>query len=275
MPSKSYDYIVAGGGTAGCTLAARLSEDPSVSVLLLEAGGRDWHPLYEVPAGFAKMTKGIGSWGYSTVPQKHMNGRVFWYTQGKVLGGGSSVNAQIYTRGHPSDFDGWADLGCKGWGYEDILPYFRRSEDNDTYDNDLHGRGGPIGVSQPRAPLPICDAFIAAAGEAGYPHNKDLTGRDIFGFGYYQLTQRHGRRSSAVSGQLAPRQGSGEPHGADEPACAACADRERTRHRRRAGGCGCGRHGRHPRRAGGDRVVGHRRLGQAARCCRASGRPTT
>lgn len=207
MPSQTYDYIVVGAGSAGCALAARLSQDPTVSVLLLEAGGRDWHPLFEVPAGFARMTKGIASWGFSTVPQRHMQDRVFWFTQGKVLGGGSTVNAQIYTRGHPSDYDGWAALGCTGWGYEDVLPYFRRAEDNDTFDNDLHGKGGPIGVSQPSAPLPVCEAFFAAAGELGIPHLADLAGRDTFGVGYYQLTQRNARRSSAVSGYLRPARG--------------------------------------------------------------------
>ena len=153
MVGTAYDYIIAGAGSAGCALATRLSEDPTISVLLIEAGGRDWNPLFKVPAGFAKMTKGIASWGYSTVPQRHMQDRVFWYTQAKIVGGGSSINAQVYTRGHPSDFDQWAALGCTGWGFEDVLPYFRRSEDNDTWDNDLHGKCGPVGVSQPRAPL--------------------------------------------------------------------------------------------------------------------------
>ena len=116
-----------------------------------------------MPAGFARMTKGIASRGYSTLPQSHVGSRVFWYTQAKVLDGGSTINAQVYTRGHPSDFDGWAAAGCAGWGYEDVLPYFRRSEDNGTFDDDVHGRGGPIGVSQPAAPLPVCEAFFAAA----------------------------------------------------------------------------------------------------------------
>ena len=207
MVTKAYDYIIAGAGSAGCALATRLSEDPDVSILLIEAGGSDWHPLFKVPAGFAKMTKGIASWGWSTVPQKHMQDRVFWYTQAKVLGGGSSINAQVYTRGHPSDFDSWAALGCTGWGFEDVLPYFRRTEDNDTWDNDLHGKGGPVGVSQPRAPLPVCDAFIAAAGELQIPHLKDLAGRDTFGVGYYQLTQRNSTRSSAASGPLRQARG--------------------------------------------------------------------
>src|SRR5215211_1617884 len=109
------DYIITGGGPAGCALAARLSEDPSIKVLLLEAGGSDRHPFFRMPAGFAKMTKGIASWGWSTVPQRHLNDRVLWYTQAKVIGGGSSINAQVYTRGNALDYDEWRQMGCEGW----------------------------------------------------------------------------------------------------------------------------------------------------------------
>jgi len=121
----AYDYIIAGGGTAGCVLANRLSADPAVKVLLLEAGAGDRHPLYHMPAGFAKMTKGIGSWGWSTVPQRHLNNRVLRFTQARVIGGGSSINAQIYTRGAPADYDAWArEAGALGWSYREVLPYF-------------------------------------------------------------------------------------------------------------------------------------------------------
>ena len=201
---KDYDYIIVGGGSAGCVLAARLSEDAGVRVLLVEAGGSDRNFLFHWPAGFAKMTKGIASWGWSTVPQKHMRDRVFWYTQAKVIGGGSTINAQVYTRGNALDYDGWAQAGCTGWSYRDVLPYFRKAEDNDTFDNEFHGRGGPISVSQPRAALPICEAFIRAAGQLGIPHNKDLAGPDPTGVGLYQLTQKDARRSSAVTGYLKP-----------------------------------------------------------------------
>lgn len=204
---NGYDFIIIGGGSAGSVLAARLSENPDVEVLLLEAGGRDWHPFYHVPAGFAKMTKGIGSWGWSTVPQKHMNDRVFRYTQAKVIGGGSAINAQIYTRGNAQDYDEWRQMGCEGWGYDDVLPYFRKAENNDTFDNKYHGKGGPLGVSQPCAPLPICDAYFDAAKELGIPRNHDLTGETQDGVGYYQLTQKNARRSSAAMAYLAPNRG--------------------------------------------------------------------
>ncbi len=195
--AKGYDFIIVGGGSAGSVLAARLSEDPEAQVLLLEAGGTDWHPFYKMPAGFAKMTKGIGSWGWHTVPQKHMNDMVIRFTQAKVLGGGSTVNAQIYTRGNRLDYDEWRQMGCDGWSYDDVLPYFRKSEDNDSFDNEFHAKGGPMGVSQPRAPLPICEAYFEAAGQLGMPRNADMTGASQDGVGYYQLTQRNALRSSA------------------------------------------------------------------------------
>ncbi|MEM6637187.1 MAG: FAD-dependent oxidoreductase [Pseudomonadota bacterium] len=206
MP-KGYDFIVIGGGAAGCAVAARLSEDPACKVLLLEAGGRDRNPLYHLPAGFAKMTKGIGSWGWETTPQRHMKNRVFNYTQAKVIGGGSSINAQVYTRGNAQDYDEWRQMGCAGWSYDDVLPYFRRAEDNDTYDNRYHGTGGPLGVSKPAAPLPICEAYLEAAAALGIPRNSDVNGERQDGAAYYQLTQRNGRRSSAAMAYLAPNRG--------------------------------------------------------------------
>lgn len=203
--TSSFDYIITGAGPAGCVLAARLSEDPDVTVLLLEAGGPDSSYLFHWPAGFAKMTKGIASWGWSTVPQKHMQDRVLWYTQAKVVGGGSTINAQIYTRGNALDYDAWRDeAGCEGWGYRDVLPYFRRAEGNQRFNDDYHGTDGPISVQMPKAALPICDAFIRAGQQAGIPYNPDFNGRYQRGVGYYQLTQKAARRSSAATGYLDP-----------------------------------------------------------------------
>ena len=202
--ARAYDYIIAGGGSAGCTIAARLSEDRDVRVLLIEAGGSDWHPLFHMPAGFARMTKGIASWGYETVPQTHMNDRVFRYTQAKVIGGGSTINAQVYVRGNALDFDEWAQAGCTGWSYREVLPYFRRAEGNARFRDSYHGSDGPLGVSDPVAPLPICKAFFEAAKQAGIPFNPDFNGARQDGVGHYQLTQKQARRSSAATAYLRP-----------------------------------------------------------------------
>lgn len=202
--SEEFDYIIVGAGSSGCVLAARLSEDPDVSVLVLEAGGADNNFLFRWPAGFAKMTKGIASWGWSTVPQKHLNNRVFWYTQAKVLGGGSTINAQVYTRGNGKDYDAWAEDGCTGWSYREILPYFKRAEGNERFHDSYHGTEGPLGVSAPRGSLPICDAFIRAAQQYGIPYNPDFNGKQQAGAGFYQLTQRDLKRCSAATAFLHP-----------------------------------------------------------------------
>jgi choline dehydrogenase-like flavoprotein len=201
----TYDYIITGAGPAGCVLANRLTEDAGVKVLLLEAGGSDWNPLFHMPAGFAKMTKGVASWGWETVPQKHMNNRVLRYTQAKIIGGGSSINAQLYTRGNAADYDLWANEdGCECWDYRSVLPYFKRAEDNQRFADDYHSYGGPLGVSMPVSALPICDAYIRAGQELGIPYNHDFNGRQQAGVGFYQLTQRDRRRSSASLGYLTP-----------------------------------------------------------------------
>ena len=203
--ASEFDYVVTGAGSSGCVLANRLSDDPDISVLLLEAGGPDRSYLFHWPAGFARMTKGIASWGWSTVPQRHMKGRELWYTQAKVIGGGSTINAQVYARGNAKDYDAWAhDEGCDGWSYRELLPYFRRAEGNDRFVDDYHGAEGPLGVSMPRGTLPVCDAFIRAAQQYGIPYNPDFNGREQGGVGYYQLTQREARRSSTATAYLRP-----------------------------------------------------------------------
>ena len=173
--AQSFDYVIAGGGAAGCVLAARLSAG-NAKVLLIEAGPPDNHPFIHMPAGFTKLSGPRVNWGYRTVPQKHLNNRDMWYPQGRTLGGGSSINAMIYTRGHKTDYDRWAAAGATGWGYEDLLPYFRKAESNSRFSNRYHGADGPLAVSDPISPLKITAAFIKAAQEAGAPYNPDFNG---------------------------------------------------------------------------------------------------
>ena len=201
--AQGYDYVIAGGGSAGCVLASRLSAG-GATVLLLEAGPADTHPFIHIPAGFTKLSGPKVNWGYRTVPQKHLNGREMWYPQGRTLGGGSSINAMIYTRGHPSDYDRWEAAGAAGWSYEDVLPYFRKAEANGRFSNRYHGVDGPLAVSDPVSPLKITAAFIKAAQEAGIPYNPDFNGAEQEGVGYHQTTTRNGRRGSAAVSYLRP-----------------------------------------------------------------------
>lgn len=196
------DYIIVGGGSAGCALAARLSEDPDVRVLLLEAGPRDTNPYIHLPVGFAKMTSGRLTWGLKTAPQVHAGGREILYAQARVLGGGGSINAEIFTRGVPGDYDGWVrDFGCTGWSFRDLLPLFRRMEDNDTLAGEWHGIGGPLGVTTPAA-HPLTRAFVQACQQAGMPYNADFNGAVQAGAGPYQTTIRGAKRCSAAVGYL-------------------------------------------------------------------------
>ncbi len=199
-----YDYIIVGAGSAGCVLANRLSQNPDVQVLLLEAGGPDRDLMIHVPGGFAKLQKPSVNWCYTTTPQKHLNNRELWFPLGKVLGGSSSINGMIYIRGQKEDYDSWAAAGNAGWSYENVLPYFRRAECNNTLADDYHGTDGPLKVSNQRSPHTICKDYIRAAQQAGHKLNPDFNGDTQLGTGLYQVTQHEGRRASAAVCYLRP-----------------------------------------------------------------------
>ena len=199
-----YDYVIVGAGTAGCVLAARLSEDRHVRVLLLEAGGPDKKKEIRIPLAFSKLFRSEIDWNYSTEPEPHLNGRRLYWPRGKVLGGSSSMNAMIYIRGNPADYDRWRDLGNAGWGYADVLPYFKRAENQQRGASEFHGVGGPLDVCDLRHRHPLARAFVAAAEEAGFARNDDFNGASQEGAGFYQVTQRRGRRWSAADAYLRP-----------------------------------------------------------------------
>src|SRR5260221_1005691 len=200
---ERYDYIIVGAGSAGCVLANRLSADPSVTVLVLEAGGSDAHPYIRAPAGFLKTFQDPRfNWCYSTEPGPGVDGRAIFFPRGKVLGGSSSINGHLYVRGQARDFDVWAQLGNRGWSYDDVLPYFRRSEDRSAGADCYHGAGGPLHFSDIRERHPICEAFIRGAAELGVKRNPDYNGAEQEGVAYYQRTIRGGRRHSAATGFL-------------------------------------------------------------------------
>jgi choline dehydrogenase len=202
---ERYDYIVVGAGSAGCVLANRLSADPRHRVLLLEAGGEDRNPWIRVPLGYGKLfNHPTLNWRLQTVPEPGLDGRRIPQPRGRVLGGSSAINGLVYMRGDRADFDAWRDAGNPGWGYDDLLPCFRRAEDQARGANEWHGVGGPLAVSDPTEPHPLCEAFIAAAGEAGYPRNDDFNGATQDGAGYFQTTSRHGRRVSTAHAYLHP-----------------------------------------------------------------------
>lgn len=204
-PAREADFVIVGAGSAGCVLAHRLTESGRHRVLLIEAGPRDQNLWLHIPLGYGKLFKDARyNWLYGSVPQAELDGRVIGQPRGKVLGGSSSINGLVYIRGQAEDFDGWRQLGNPGWGFDDVLPYFKRAEDQANGADAFHGTGGPLAVSDATEPHPLCEAFIAAGVEAGLPHNRDFNGASQEGVGYFQTTSRRGRRWSTARGYLRP-----------------------------------------------------------------------
>ncbi|KZL03337.1 MULTISPECIES: GMC family oxidoreductase N-terminal domain-containing protein [unclassified Pseudovibrio] len=208
-----FDYVIVGGGSAGCVLAARLTEDPSITVCLLEAGGEGKSVLVRAPLGIAAMVSAkpfaINNWAFNSVPQTELNDRTTFHPRGKALGGSSAINAQLYIRGQKQDYDGWVEQGAKGWSFDDVLPYFKKSECNQRGESGMHGADGPLHVSGQRSPLPISHAFLAAAEGRQIKRNNDFNSGDQEGVGLYQVTQFHednkkGERCSAAAAYLHP-----------------------------------------------------------------------
>jgi choline dehydrogenase len=205
-----YDYVIIGGGSAGCALAARLSEDPAASVCLLEAGGANSELLVRMPAGVGNLIKAKGkhNWGFWTEPEPHLDNRRLWWPRGKGLGGSSAINGMVYMRGHPRDYDEWRQFGLAGWSWDDVLPYFRRLEGHHRGDCDgVHGADGPLRISHGESDSPFHDALIEAGRQAGYPVTDDFNGVEQEGFGRYDLTINDGKRWSTAMAYLAQAKG--------------------------------------------------------------------
>jgi choline dehydrogenase len=212
MSASQYDYVIIGGGSAGCVLAARLTEDPDVRVLLLEAGGKNTSVLVRMPLGVGQLIKAKNdfNWGFWTEPEPHMNDRRLWWPRGKGLGGSSAINGMLYVRGHARDYDQWRQMGLAGWSYADVLPYFRKSEGFADGDTPFHGGKGPLHVSwgERAERHPLYRSVIEAGAQAGHQLTEDFNGAEQEGFGRYQMTIRDGRRCSAAQGYLEPVMGS-------------------------------------------------------------------
>jgi choline dehydrogenase len=204
VSGKRFDYVVVGAGSAGSVVASRLSEDPSASVLLLEAGPPDSGRIFELPALFSTQFKSAFDWDLLTEPEPQLDRRRLYLPRGRALGGTSSMNTTLYVRGHRRDYDEWAENGAEGWSYEDVLPFFLRSEDNERGANAFHAVGGPLRVSDPRSPHPLLEAWVDAAVEAGHRPNDDFNGPVEDGVGLYQVTQRDGLRCSTAAAFLRP-----------------------------------------------------------------------
>jgi choline dehydrogenase-like flavoprotein len=203
MKKQAYDYVIVGAGSAGCVLAGRLSEDPSISVCLLEAGGKDNSAFIQAPSGVAATVPyGFFSWNYDTTPQKGLNDRVGFQPRGKVLGGSSSINAMMYIRGNKWDYDNWASQGNNGWSYDEILPYFIKAENNETIKDEFHGQDGPLNVMELRDPSHYNDFFLDACEEQGIARTNDLNGASQVGCRMNQVTQKGGERGSAAKGYI-------------------------------------------------------------------------
>lgn len=206
--TDTFDFVVVGGGSGGCAVAGRLSEDPATSVAMLDAGGKNDNWVVTTPGAIILMLSSkLNNWAFDTVPQKGLNGRIGYQPRGKGLGGSSAINAMVYIRGHRADYDHWASLGNPGWSYADVLPYFKRAENNTELDGEYHGKGGPLNVTGLQSDNPVKEMFLQGAREAQFRIRDDFNGAEQEGLGIYQVTQRNGERWSAARGYIHPHMG--------------------------------------------------------------------